>query len=61
MTFTTEQKLQCLEREIAIRRRVYPGRVQVGRMTPAKALQELDCMREIADDLRQQLAKERLL
>ena len=61
MTFTTEEKLRCLEREIAIRRRSYPGKIQTGRMSIGKALEELNCLRAIADDLREQLQKERLL
>ena len=61
MKFSTEEKLQCLEREVSIRRRAYPGRVQTGRMTVGKALEELNCMRSIADDYREQLQRERLL
>jgi hypothetical protein len=60
-SFTAEQKLQCLEREIARRRRVFPNRVHTGRLSVGTALQELDCMRAIRDDYRILLQKERLL
>ena len=59
--FTTEEKLKCIEREIARRKRVFPNRVHTGRMSVGEALQELDCMRAIADSFREQLQRERLL
>ena len=61
MKFTTAEKLEEIEREIAARRRIYPNRVHTGRLNAARALLQLDCMREIAEDYRQQLEKERLL
>lgn len=61
LTFTNDEKLACAEREVALRRRVYPNRVQTGRMSAAKALHEIECMKSIAADYRTQTQKERLL
>ncbi|MBV7408721.1 hypothetical protein [Maritimibacter sp. DP1N21-5] len=49
-TFSREQKLAAIEREIIMRRRVYPRRVQDGRMTQAEADRELAIMKDIARD-----------
>ena len=49
---STSQKLACVQRELRIRQRVYPGRVERGRMSPSKAAHELRCMAAILEDLR---------
>lgn len=47
-----DEKLACIEREIAMRMRVYPRRVESGRMKQAKADAEIATMQSIADDYR---------
>ena len=49
---TAAEKLACAERELKVRQRAYPGRVQRRRMTAAKAAHELACMAAIAEDYR---------
>ena len=44
---TLEEQLRCVEREIAMRERVYPRWVDAGRMKPDKAEYELKCMAEV--------------
>lgn len=44
MTPTHEQLLDCLAREIAMRRRVYPRMVQEDRMSQRVADEEIACM-----------------
>jgi hypothetical protein len=48
--FSDEAKLACLEREIALRRKVYPGRVRQGLMPMKMALREQALMEAIARD-----------
>lgn len=45
-------QIKCVEREIAMRMRVYPRRVSVGRMTQAAADDETACMRAVLATLR---------
>lgn len=61
MIITAETKLACLDREIKMRRRVYPRWVQDGRMTQAKADDEIKTMESIADDYRKAAVQERLI
>ena len=61
MIFTAKEKREAIEREIAMRKRVYPRWVAAGRMTPAKAQHETEVMEEIAADLRRVEEKERLI
>jgi len=49
---TTEDKRAVLRREIAMRRRVYPGWVRAGRMTQAEADREMAVMTAILADYR---------
>lgn len=60
-TWTNEQKLACVEREIALRRRVYPTRVANKRMTQQLADRQISMMEEIAEDYRRKVESERLL
>jgi hypothetical protein len=49
---TDEDKLKCLEREIGMRKSVYPRWVYAGKMTQDQADREIACMEAIADDYR---------
>lgn len=50
--FTAKDKLACAEREVGMRKRVYPAWVRAGRMTQADADREIAAMQAIADDYR---------
>ena len=50
-TSTTEQ-LACVRREIALRRRVYPRKVESGDMTREQAEREVAAMEDILERLR---------
>lgn len=50
MTFTNSDKFECLQREIKMRKRVFPRRVQQGKMKQAEADREIACMEAIAED-----------
>ena len=47
---TTEQKIACIKREIAMRQRVYPRWVDTGKMKQEKADHEIDAMLAILRD-----------
>jgi hypothetical protein len=59
--FTAEEKRACIEREIKRRKRVFPNRIETGRMSKADARHEIECMEEIYNDMAQLALKERLL
>jgi hypothetical protein len=59
--YSLETKLKCLQREIKFRERVYPRQVELGKMDVLQAAGELAVMKEIAEDIKQQIEKERLL
>ena len=59
--FTAAEKREAIEREIAMRRRVYPRWVDDRKMSQAKADHEIAVMVAIAEDYRQQETGERLL
>src|ERR1041384_6141707 len=46
-----EQQLQCVQREVQMRRRVYPKLVATGRLTQAQADRELHTMQAVAETL----------
>lgn len=50
MTVSYDQKRACIERELKMRRRVYPRWVEAGRMTQAKADEEVAVMEAILAD-----------
>lgn len=52
LKFTDQDKLAALQREVAMRKRVYPRWVESGRMTKAKAEREIAVMEAIAADYR---------
>lgn len=59
--FTAKEKLKAVEREIVIRQRVYPGRVQNHRMTQQQADFQLAIFDEIRQDYVALAMKETLL
>lgn len=61
MTHTAAEKQACAEREVKMRRRVYPNWVQSRRMTEQQAAREIAIMEEIAGDYARQAEGERLL
>jgi hypothetical protein len=61
MTVPYAEQLACVERELKWRQRVYPRRVADGRMTQAKAIEEVRTMEAVADTLRGLASQERLL
>lgn len=50
---TTQEKLKCIQREIAYRKLVYPPRVAKGGMTQDEASREITTMQEIESDYRE--------
>jgi hypothetical protein len=50
--FTIEQQIACVERELAMRRRLYPQWVNTGRMSPAKMDAEIGCMAAVLATMR---------
>lgn len=47
---TTHEKMKCCERELAMRKRVYPRWVAAGKMTHREARYELDVMAAMLAD-----------
>jgi hypothetical protein len=54
-TITDRDKLRCIERELAMRRSLYPKWVGSGKMTAAVAERETAIMAAIAEDYRVRL------
>ena len=54
MTFTLTELRECAEREVKLRRRVYPNRITTLRMSPREASRQIAMMEEIADRLRKE-------
>ena len=50
--FSDDEKLRCLEREIALRRKVYPGLISKGNMASKTAFRKIALMEAIAADYR---------
>ena len=53
---TVKDKLQCAERELKFRQRVYPRMVENGRMSMRQVKRELEVMEAIVTDYRDQAA-----
>jgi hypothetical protein len=53
--YNDASKLACVEREIGMRRKVYPNRVRQGLMSWQDASREIACMEAIAADYRNRL------
>lgn len=49
---TDQVKLACLERELVMRRRVYPGLIRKGVLTRTISDREIEVMTAIRDDYR---------
>lgn len=47
---TLKEKIRCLQREIAMRKRVYPRWVESGRMSYEDSQREIETMRAILGD-----------
>lgn len=58
---TETDKLECAERELKMRERVYPRWVADGKMSAGKAAHEIAAMAAIAADYRIAAEKERLV
>ena len=54
---TTVDKLQCVQRELGMRKSVYPKWVEQGRMSAGKAALEIACMEAIVQDYRRLLPR----
>jgi hypothetical protein len=52
---TIEEQVACVEREIKMRRRVFPRWVEAGRMTQAKADAEIAAMEAVLATLQAQV------
>jgi vacuolar-type H+-ATPase subunit C/Vma6 len=61
MIVSFTEQLACVEREIAMRKRVYPRWIEAGKMTKAKADAEIRTMEAVAETLRGLTGIERLL
>jgi hypothetical protein len=48
--FSAKEKARCTERELALRKRVYPNRVMTKRMTQREADYQIALMEEIASE-----------
>ena len=59
MSYSLEDKLKCIRRELAMRKNVYPKWIKTGRMSPAQAHLELGVMEEIHADYALLLAVEK--
>ena len=58
---TLEEQIAEAERELALRRRLYPGWVEVGRLTPVQARHQLRAMWAIVTTLRRLEVEQRQL
>lgn len=54
-----ERQIKCVQRELKLRRRVYPNRIETGRMSPAYAMEEIAVMRAVLATLEAVQQKER--
>ena len=61
MAYTEAQKLEAITRELKLRRRVYPRRIEKGHMTQQLADYQLDIFEAIRSDYEERAAKDRLL
>lgn len=61
MTVTAQDKLEAVQRELTLRRRVYPRRVADGKMTQALADRQVALFEAIEADYVKAAAGERLL
>lgn len=63
--FTERDKLAGIERELGYRRKIFPGRVEAGKMPQETADRQIALFEQIAEDYRErveaEIAKGRLL
>jgi hypothetical protein len=59
--YTWVQLQRCAERELGLRRKVYPNRVLTHRMSRQQADQEIDMMRVISEVMAEMAEGEKLL
>jgi hypothetical protein len=59
--YTSRELQRCAEREVTLRKQVYPNRVFTGRMTQQLADSEIRKMQAIADHFAELAKQERLL
>jgi len=60
MMYSIEEKRKAIEREIALRKRVYPNRVETRRMTEQAANYQIHIFEEILEDYVKAEHKEQL-
>ena len=58
--FTFDRLAAAAEREVRFRQRVYANRVSAGKMSPAKASEEIALMQAITEHLREQADRDSL-
>lgn len=61
MTIGLDEQIKCVRREIAMRKHVYPRRVEQSKMTQQAANRELETMEAVLATLLAEEAKGRLL
>lgn len=61
MSFTFEEKLEAVQRELVYRRRVYTRRLAEGKMTPQLAARQIKLFEEIEADYQKMAQNGRLL
>ena len=61
MIISNADKLTCAERELKLRRRVYPNFILTHRIPPAKAEREIAVMEAIVADYQELVQRDRLL
>ncbi|HEY2146645.1 MAG TPA: hypothetical protein VGH32_01830 [Pirellulales bacterium] len=61
MTFTYTQKLEAVRRELRLRQRVYPNRIESRRMTPQEADYQIKIMEAIIEDYDEMAKIDRLI
>lgn len=57
--FSATDKRKCIQRELAMRLRVYPGWVDAKRMEPLQAKREIALMEAILEDYKAQEKRDR--
>lgn len=58
---TIERQIECIRREVNMRRRVYPRWVAAGKMSQAKAAEEIEVMEAVQAHLGSIQAGQRLI
>lgn len=61
MSKTIDEQIKCAQRELGMRKMVYPRRVAEGKMLPQTAQHETDCMAAILQTLEQVKKQPQLL